>query len=216
MIEIRQLKKQNSLGRSAVNVVGVAAKREDEKRVDHHAEIWLVRQLHAALRRLPGQPDKVIDGARGVKTGIGRHEHQQCVRTDLYGEVQYLKRKSYMDGGSYGTLVTGAASGMGLATAKAFAEAGASVALADWNEEAVRAVTAELVAAGHQAIAIRCDVADEAQVAAMVEQTVAAFGRLDAAFNNAGVQSPIAEPPMPTVRSSTALRRSTCVASGAA
>jgi NAD(P)-dependent dehydrogenase (short-subunit alcohol dehydrogenase family) len=90
-------------------------------------------------------------------------------------------------------LVTGAASGMGLATAKAFAEAGASVALADWNEEAVRAVTAELVAAGHQAIAIRCDVADEAQVAAMVEQTVAAFGRLDAAFNNAGVQSPIAE-----------------------
>ncbi|MFL6675789.1 MAG: SDR family oxidoreductase [Massilia sp.] len=90
-------------------------------------------------------------------------------------------------------LVTGAASGMGLATAKAFAEAGASVALADWNEEAVRAVTAELVAAGHKAIAIRCDVADEAQVAAMVEQTVAAFGRLDAAFNNAGVQSPIAE-----------------------
>jgi NAD(P)-dependent dehydrogenase (short-subunit alcohol dehydrogenase family) len=90
-------------------------------------------------------------------------------------------------------LVTGAASGMGLATAKAFAEAGASVALADWNEEAVRAVTAELVAAGHKAIAIRCDVADEAQVAAMVELTVAAFGRLDAAFNNAGVQSPIAE-----------------------
>jgi NAD(P)-dependent dehydrogenase (short-subunit alcohol dehydrogenase family) len=90
-------------------------------------------------------------------------------------------------------LVTGAASGMGLATAKAFAEAGASVALADWNEEAVRAVTAELVAAGHKAIAIRCDVADEAQVAAMVEQTVAAFGRLDAAFNNAGVQSPVAE-----------------------
>lgn len=90
-------------------------------------------------------------------------------------------------------LVTGAASGMGLAAAKAYAEAGAAVALADWNEEAVRAVTAELVAAGHKAIAIRCDVADEAQVAAMVEQTVAAFGRLDAAFNNAGVQSPIAE-----------------------
>jgi NAD(P)-dependent dehydrogenase (short-subunit alcohol dehydrogenase family) len=90
-------------------------------------------------------------------------------------------------------LVTGAASGMGLATAKAFAEAGASVALADWNEEAVRAAAAELVAAGHKAIAIRCDVTDEAQVKAMVEQTVKAFGRLDAAFNNAGVQSPIAE-----------------------
>jgi NAD(P)-dependent dehydrogenase (short-subunit alcohol dehydrogenase family) len=90
-------------------------------------------------------------------------------------------------------LVTGAASGMGLTTAKAFAEAGASVALADWNEEAVRAVTAELVAAGHKAIAIGCDVTDEVQVAAMVEQTVTSFERIDAAFHNAGVQSPIAE-----------------------
>jgi NAD(P)-dependent dehydrogenase (short-subunit alcohol dehydrogenase family) len=90
-------------------------------------------------------------------------------------------------------LVTGAASGMGLATATAFAEAGASVALADRNLEAVQAVTAELVAAGHKAIAIACDVADEAQVAAMVERTVAEFGRLDAAFNNAGVQSPLAD-----------------------
>src|SRR5947199_5968143 len=47
-----------------------------------------------------------------------------------------------------------------------------------------------LVAAGHKAIGIRCDVAVEAEVAAMVEQTVSTFGRLDAAFNNAGVQAP--------------------------
>ena len=87
-------------------------------------------------------------------------------------------------------LVTGAASGMGLATAKAFAEAGAAVALADVNEAAVRSATDDLVAAGHKAIGIRCDVADEAEVAAMVEQTVSTFGRLDAAFNNAGVQAP--------------------------
>ncbi len=87
-------------------------------------------------------------------------------------------------------LVTGAASGMGLATAKAFAEAGAAVALADVNEAALRSATQELVAAGHKAIGIRCDVADEAEVAAMVERTVSAFGRLDAAFNNAGVQAP--------------------------
>jgi NAD(P)-dependent dehydrogenase (short-subunit alcohol dehydrogenase family) len=90
-------------------------------------------------------------------------------------------------------LVTGAGSGMGLATAKAFAESGASVVLADSNEESVHAAAKELVAAGHKALAIRCDVTDERQVGAMVEQTVSTFGRLDAAFNNAGVQSPIAE-----------------------
>jgi NAD(P)-dependent dehydrogenase (short-subunit alcohol dehydrogenase family) len=90
-------------------------------------------------------------------------------------------------------LVTGGASGIGLATAKAFAEAGAAVALADVHENAVRSVAEELVSAGHRAIAVRCDVADEAEVAAMVEQTVSTFGRLDAAFNNAGVQSPAVE-----------------------
>jgi NAD(P)-dependent dehydrogenase (short-subunit alcohol dehydrogenase family) len=90
-------------------------------------------------------------------------------------------------------LVTGAASGMGLATAQAFAAEGAVVVLADVNEAAARAAAEQLVAAGHKAIALRCDVADEAQVKAMVEQTVSTFGRLDAAFNNAGVQSPVAE-----------------------
>jgi NAD(P)-dependent dehydrogenase (short-subunit alcohol dehydrogenase family) len=86
-------------------------------------------------------------------------------------------------------LVTGAGSGMGLAAAQAFAAEGAAVALVDIHESAVRTAAERLVAAGHKAIAIRCDVTDEAQVKAMVEQTVSAFGRLDAAFNNAGVQS---------------------------
>ncbi|MCB9138196.1 MAG: SDR family oxidoreductase [Caldilineaceae bacterium] len=90
-------------------------------------------------------------------------------------------------------LVTGAAMGMGLATARAFAQAGAAVALSDVNQEALTAVTAELVAAGHSAIALPCDVGNEADVAVLVEQTVAAFGRLDAAFNNAGVMTPLAE-----------------------
>ena len=71
-------------------------------------------------------------------------------------------------------LVTGAGSGLGLATAKAFAEAGAAVVLADWNEQAVRAAAAELAGRGHKVLAIRCDVADDAQVEAMVAQTVAA------------------------------------------
>src|SRR6184192_1184979 len=90
-------------------------------------------------------------------------------------------------------LVTGAGSGMGLATAKAFAEAGAAVVLADIDENAVRSAAEELVSAGHKAIAVRCNVADEAEVAAMIEQTVSTFGRLDAAYNNAGVQSPAVE-----------------------
>jgi NAD(P)-dependent dehydrogenase (short-subunit alcohol dehydrogenase family) len=89
-------------------------------------------------------------------------------------------------------LVTGAAAGMGLATAKAFDEAGAAVVLADYKEEAVKTAAERLVAAGHKAIAIRCDVSDDAQVAAMVDRAVKEFGRLDAAFNNAGVMASIA------------------------
>lgn len=90
-------------------------------------------------------------------------------------------------------LVTGAASGIGLATAKAFAQAGASVALADVNGDAARVQAEALVAAGHKAIGLRCDVADIDQVEAMVKETIATFGQLDAAFNNAGIQNILAE-----------------------
>ena len=90
-------------------------------------------------------------------------------------------------------LVTGAASGIGLATAQAFAKAGAAVALADINEDALEVVVEQLVSASQKAIAIRCNVADEGAVAAMVEQTITRFGRLDIAFNNAGVHAPVAE-----------------------
>lgn len=88
-------------------------------------------------------------------------------------------------------LVTGAAAGMGLATAQAFAEAGAAVVLADVSEDAVRGEAQKLVGAGHKALAIRCDVSDDVNVAAMVDRTIAEFGRLDAAFNNAGVMARI-------------------------
>jgi NAD(P)-dependent dehydrogenase (short-subunit alcohol dehydrogenase family) len=88
-------------------------------------------------------------------------------------------------------LVTGAATGMGLATARAFAAAGAAVVLADFKEDAVRAAAEGLLAAGSKALALRCDVSDDDQVVDMVDRTVAAFGRLDAAFNNAGVMAEI-------------------------
>jgi len=94
-------------------------------------------------------------------------------------------------------LVTGAASGMGLATAQAFAEAGAAVVLADFREDAVKTSAQKLVESGHKAIAVRCDVSDDAQVAAMVDRAVVEFDRLDAAFNNAGVMARI----MPTAES---------------
>jgi NAD(P)-dependent dehydrogenase (short-subunit alcohol dehydrogenase family) len=87
-------------------------------------------------------------------------------------------------------LVTGASSGMGLATARAFAAHGASVALADINEDALRAANDELTSAGQQALAVVCDVSDEEQVAALVDRTVATYDRLDMAFNNAGIQVP--------------------------
>jgi NAD(P)-dependent dehydrogenase (short-subunit alcohol dehydrogenase family) len=90
-------------------------------------------------------------------------------------------------------LVTGAASGLGLATVKAFAEAGASVVLADWNEREVQAAAKDLADKGHKTLAVRCDVSDDGQVEAMVKETVATFGRLDAAYNNAGVQNVLAE-----------------------
>jgi NAD(P)-dependent dehydrogenase (short-subunit alcohol dehydrogenase family) len=87
-------------------------------------------------------------------------------------------------------VVTGASSGMGLATAQAFAEAGAAVVLADINQNALQAAVEELTAAGHQALAVTCDVSQEDQVTAMVAATVDTYGRLDMAFNNAGIQAP--------------------------
>jgi NAD(P)-dependent dehydrogenase (short-subunit alcohol dehydrogenase family) len=86
-------------------------------------------------------------------------------------------------------LVTGAASGMGLAAARAFAESGAAVALVDRDAAQAQAVADELIASGRRAIAIGCDVSDEPQVAAAVDRTVRELGGLDIAFNNAGVQA---------------------------
>lgn len=90
-------------------------------------------------------------------------------------------------------LVTGAASGLGFATAKAFAEAGAAVVLADWNEKQVQEAAESLASEGYKTLAIKCDVSDDQQVKEMVEKTVAEFGRLDYAYNNAGVQNVLAE-----------------------
>lgn len=83
--------------------------------------------------------------------------------------------------------ITGASAGMGADTARAFAKAGAAVALVDIDRDAVDQAAAQLIGLGHRALAIHADVSDEEQVAAAVRQTVDTFGGLDMAFNNAGI-----------------------------
>jgi NAD(P)-dependent dehydrogenase (short-subunit alcohol dehydrogenase family) len=100
-------------------------------------------------------------------------------------------------------LVTGGSSGMGLATAQAFAEAGAAVVLADVDNDSLRVAADELTAAGHLALGVLCDVSSEDQVAAMVDRAVAKFGRLDMAFNNAGSKPHPPTPPTSLPKPST-------------
>jgi NAD(P)-dependent dehydrogenase (short-subunit alcohol dehydrogenase family) len=84
-------------------------------------------------------------------------------------------------------LVTGGASGIGRATALAFAREGARVAVADIMQDAAQRTVNEIKAMGGQAMAIACDVTDDDAVKAMIAATVDAFGSLDCAFNNAGI-----------------------------
>ncbi|MEY4576906.1 MAG: hypothetical protein RL701_1609 [Pseudomonadota bacterium] len=84
-------------------------------------------------------------------------------------------------------LVTGGGSGIGRASAHAYAREGAKVAVVDIDGAAARDVAAAIKVLGGEAISITVDVANGAQVAAMVEQVVSHFDRLDIAFNNAGI-----------------------------
>ena len=93
-------------------------------------------------------------------------------------------------------IVTGAAQGMGAATAQLFAEAGAKVVVADMNEDLGLTLVAKIEQAGGEALFQRVNVAVAAEVDALVQATVARFGRLDVAVNNAAVSpdtKPLAE-----------------------
>lgn len=84
-------------------------------------------------------------------------------------------------------IVTGSAAGIGKAIAISYAEAGAKVVIADFNEEALNTTVAELTEAGHEAIGVKVNVAIEEDVAQMVDEAVNTFGRVDILVNNAGV-----------------------------
>lgn len=93
-------------------------------------------------------------------------------------------------------LVTGGASGIGKATALAFGREGAQVVVADWMAEPGEATAAEIRAAGGQATFVKVDVSKAADVEKMVRDAVSRYGRIDCAFNNAGIEgemSPFSE-----------------------
>ncbi len=89
-------------------------------------------------------------------------------------------------------IVTGAANGIGRATAHLFADEGASVTVADLGSDRVEAVVAEIrdLYGNERAVGVTCDVADPGQLAALVRTTVASFGAIDVVINNAGVALP--------------------------
>jgi NAD(P)-dependent dehydrogenase (short-subunit alcohol dehydrogenase family) len=93
-------------------------------------------------------------------------------------------------------IVTGASRGIGAASARAFAAAGATVVLAARTASAIATIADEITANGGRALAVTTDVIDPESVERLVERTVTAFGRLDIAFNNAGsghMPKPLAE-----------------------
>lgn len=85
-------------------------------------------------------------------------------------------------------IVTGASAGIGKATAMAFAKHGAKVVVADINQQDGEAVVTEITQAGGIAMFVPCDVTNEQQVMSLVDATVEAYGKLDIAFNNAGIE----------------------------
>jgi NAD(P)-dependent dehydrogenase (short-subunit alcohol dehydrogenase family) len=85
-------------------------------------------------------------------------------------------------------IITGSGSGIGRAAARLFAEAGAQLMLADQNESGVQETATMVTDAGGTALARKMDVRKEVEVRALVEATIDAYGRLDGAYNNAGVQ----------------------------
>ena len=89
-------------------------------------------------------------------------------------------------------LVTGGAGGIGFETARMFAKAGADVTIIDLNDNQLNSAKAELEKTNSKILALKCDVSKEDQVKDMVDKIVEKFGKLDVAYNNVGIQVPVA------------------------
>ena len=89
-------------------------------------------------------------------------------------------------------LVTGGASGIGLETAKMFAKAGADLTIIDLNKEQLEIARKEIELFGKKVLSIQCDVSKEESVKTVIEKIVETFGKLDVAYNNVGIQVPVA------------------------
>ena len=85
-------------------------------------------------------------------------------------------------------IVTGGSFGIGQATALAFVRRGAKVVIADWIEDKEQATLKQIEAAGGEALFVQCDVSKAGDITAMIDKVFSAYGRLDFAFNNAGVE----------------------------
>jgi NAD(P)-dependent dehydrogenase (short-subunit alcohol dehydrogenase family) len=105
--------------------------------------------------------------------------------------VERERNMAASQNGSYAgevAFVTGAGGGIGRATALAFAREGASVVVSDISEQNIRETASRIEELGGRALAVGCDVTRTEDVKAALDQTIETFGRLDAAFNNAGVE----------------------------
>jgi NAD(P)-dependent dehydrogenase (short-subunit alcohol dehydrogenase family) len=101
------------------------------------------------------------------------------------------RRLATNENGSYAgkvSFVTGAGTGIGRAAALAFAREGANVAIADASEQDNQETARMIEESGGRALAVKCDVRRAEDVKAALDRTVKTFGRLDVAFNNAGVE----------------------------